>query len=534
MADLQGVQELIEQLKQQNALFKALLESRDNEILVLKQQVAYLKDKLFGRSSEKFDHPDLFAPEETKKPEASPESTSGPEADEEAKEKARPKKKRAIRKARLPETLPVIMGREVLAAEVLENPEGYIRVGERHVDRLERDPGYYYLLRDVYAIHTPKDAPQLPPIQAPALPSLVPGSFWGPSLISEVLADKFVYAQPFDRQHRRNLSEFGVDLPVSTMCDVQKNVTAELDILVRMMEGQALEDKYLASDDTFHCYLDRKAPKGSLTGFFRVVRRANKDVIFRWEEQGKGDQLEKWLCRSAMKVFQSDGHTRYPPMLARLAALGKKIEHAACLAHIRRKFVHAEKEHPWLVKWFLRQIRRLYAIEREMDELDVGPGYRARARQLRSVPILNLIKKAMVHLRQKSVRILPKSMLGKALNYALGQWDGMYVYTRHGEVNIDNNPTERDIRPTAVCKKNHLFIGHPEAGKGAAVMYTLLVSARNHGVDPKAYLKEVIERLPTIKANDKEGLAALLPANLAEEFKKRAADKRSALSSTAA
>jgi transposase len=528
--DLPGVREIIDQLKRQNATLVALLESRDkelqrrdNEIAALKQQLAWLKDKVFGRSSEKINHPDLFTVEESKKPEASPESTSGPEAAGEAKAEPRAKKSRPIRKAKLPEGLPVVMGREVLPPEVLFNPGGYTRVGERLVDRVERDPGYYYLLRDVYPIFAPKDAPQLPPIQAPALPSLVPGSFWGPSLMADVLVNKYAYAQPYDRQHRLNLSQFGVDLPVSTMCDVQKNVTAELEILVRMMEDQALGDTCLSTDDTFHRYLDRVSPKGSLTGFFRVVRRSNSDVIFRWEEQGKGEEFEKWLARAAMKVFQSDGHGRYPPMINRLRALGKEIEHAACMAHIRRKFVHAEKEHPWLVKWFLRQIRRLYEIEKELWHPEVGPEIRARVRTLRSAPILNLIKKAMLHLRRKCPKILPKSMLGKALNHALGQWDGMQVYLRHGEVFIDNNHTERDIRQSAVGKKNYLFIGHPEAGKGAAVMYTLLGSARNHGLDPKAYLKDVIERLPLLKANDKAGLAALLPANWAVEFKNRQA-----------
>ena len=525
MFDHSGVQETIKQLEQQIAQLKALLESRDNEIAILKQQIDWLKNKVFGRSSEKFNHPDLFTLEETKKPEASPENTSGQEAVEAVKEEAKPKKSRPIRKAKLPENLPVVMGREVLPTAVVFNPDGYTRVGERLVDRLERDPGYFYLLRDIYPTYAPKNAPQLPPIQAPALPSIVPGSFWGPSLMADILVNKFIYSQPYDRQQRLNLSQFGVDLPVSTMCDMQKNVTGQLDILVRMIEDQALKDIYLSTDDTFHRYLDRRAPKGSLTGFFRVVRRDNGDVIFRWEEQGKGDEFENWLAKAAMRAFQSDGHGRYPPMIKRLQALGKEIDHAACLAHIRRKFVLAEKERPLLVKWVLKQIRWLYEIEDELKEINASPEIRARVRQNRSAPILNLLKKAMLHLSQKSHKILPKSLLGKALNYALKQWDGMQVYLKYGEVEIDNNHTERDIRTSAIGKKNYLFIGHPEAGKGAAVMYTLLVSARNHGADPKAYLKDVIERLPLIKANDQAGLAALLPANWAAEFKKRQAEK---------
>jgi hypothetical protein len=88
----------------------------------------------------------------------------------------------------------------------------------------------------------------------------------------------------------------------------------------------------------------------------------------------------------------------------------------------------------------------------------------------------------------------------------------MQTFLEDGRVEIDNNDTENDIRPSAVGKKNWLFVGSPEAGKRSAVMYTLLISARNHGVDPQAYLQDVIERLPSARTGE---LDALLPANWA-------------------
>ena len=209
-----------------------------------------------------------------------------------------------------------------------------------------------------------------------------------------------------------------------------------------------------------------------------------------------------------------------PPSVRRLKNLGgscrvqrardKTVLRAACLAHIRRKFENARAERPEVIDWILRIIARLYMIEKPLREYKVDAAVRLRVRQNRSRPPMNLLGKAFKRLI--TTRIRPKSGLGQALQYALGQWPAMQTFLEDGRVEIDNNDTENDIRPSAVGKKNWLFVGSPEAGKRSAVMYTLLISARNHGVDPQAYLQDVIERLPVTRPCD---LDALLPANWA-------------------
>jgi hypothetical protein len=149
-------------------------------------------------------------------------------------------------------------------------------------------------------------------------------------------------------------------------------------------------------------------------------------------------------------------------------------------------------------------------IESPLREYKVDAAVRLRIRQNRSRPLIALLGKTFKRLI--TTRIRPKSGLGQALQYALGQWPAMQTFLEDGRVEIDNNATENDIRPSAVGKKNWLFVGSPEAGKRSAVMYTLLISARNHGVDPQAYLRDVIERLPVTRPCD---LDALLPANWA-------------------
>ena len=136
-------------------------------------------------------------------------------------------------------------------------------------------------------------------------------------------------------------------------------------------------------------------------------------------------------------------------------------------------------------------------------------------RQRHSRPLIDLLKKAIDHLLT-NVSILPKSPLGQALRYARGQWASMQVYLEHGEVEIDNNLVENAIRPSAVGKKNQLFIGHPEAGERSAILYTQLISAKAQSVDPQTYLTDVIKRLPGADPND---LDQLTPANWANDFK---------------
>ena len=139
-------------------------------------------------------------------------------------------------------------------------------------------------------------------------------------------------------------------------------------------------------------------------------------------------------------------------------------------------------------------------------------------RHRHSRPLIDLIKKAIDHLLRTNASILPKSPLGKALRYALGQWPSMQVYLENGKVEIDNNLVENTIRPSAIGKKNYLFIGHPEAGERSAIIYTLLISAKAQGVDPQTYLTDVIKRLPGADPND---LDQLTPANWAIDFKAR-------------
>src|SRR5690606_25639864 len=139
------------------------------------------------------------------------------------------------------------------------------------------------------------------------------------------------------------------------------------------------------------------------------------------------------------------------------------------------------------------------AIETELRHARAGPYDRATARKQSSAPILEGLRHDLVRLRGHA-SITPRSPLGRAIDYALGLWPKLEVFLQHGEVEIDNNGIENAIRPTAVGKKNWLFVGGEDTGERSAVIYTLIESAKRHGHEPYAYLRDLLERLPGMKA----------------------------------
>lgn len=207
-------------------------------------------------------------------------------------------------------------------------------------------------------------------------------------------------------------------------------------------------------------------------------------------------------------MLQSDGYEAY----AAYERSHPEIAWVGCWAHARRKFIEAQSEDPQAARVALKLIGRLYRLEREWDEADLAPGrtrdeaQRARLRAHHFARTLRWLHALALALRERA-RV--KSGLGIASGYLLGQWAPLSRHVEHGQTRLDNNLVENAIRPTALGKKNWLFIGHPDAGRRAAILYSLIVSCLRHAKDPGAYLRDVLSRLPTMSNQD--DLDALTP-----------------------
>lgn len=151
----------------------------------------------------------------------------------------------------------------------------------------------------------------------------------------------------------------------------------------------------------------------------------------------------------------------------------------------------------------LSEIQKLYAIERHARQADLSNHQRYLLRQQQAVPVL---KKWHAWLLEQAASLLPKSLIGKAVSYSLRRIETLSLYTTDGRLEIDNNLIENTIRPIALGRKNYLFAGSHAAAQRIAVFYSLLGSCKLHGIEPYAYLKDILERLPDHPINEIENL----------------------------
>src|SRR6185437_2756741 len=184
-------------------------------------------------------------------------------------------------------------------------------------------------------------------------------------------------------------------------------------------------------------------------------------TVFHWQISRAAACLEKIIPVDFGGIIQCDGYEAYD-CFAR--GRGEKIVLVGCLAHVRRKFYEAKEAAPKVAGWFLRHFQRLYELEDQLRQARAGPRRRQAERTSRSRPVLARLHRALVRLKTAR-RYLPQSLMGKAIDYALGQWPSLQLFLEDGRLEIDNNLCENAIRPTAVGKKNWLFIGEAEAGE---------------------------------------------------------------------
>ena len=295
------------------------------------------------------------------------------------------------------------------------------------------------------------------------------------------------------------------------MCNWQDYLAKRLVGLYQLLAKKLRESDYLKVDETPIPCLEPGKGKTAL-GYFWVYHHSEHGPLYDWHKSRANDCLDQILIdpetgNSFKGYLQSDGLRAYRTFIERIDA--ENIIPVSCLAHIRRKFRDARDDHPRIAAWILYQMRQIYQIEGKLKEQGATSAQRLQVRLDKIRRHYDHLKKLFLHL-SKTRRIVPKSLLGKALSYALDQWDHLEPCFLDGQIELDNNLTEGAIRPTKLGAKNWLFIGSEDTGWRSAVIYTFVEQVRRHGRDPFAYFKWVFEKLMHDPADDE--LEALLPA----------------------
>ena len=336
---------------------------------------------------------------------------------------------------------------------------------------------------------------------APLPPTVVAQGQPGASLVAHVLLSKFVDHLPLYRQQQQ-FERLGVNFPKSTLGDWVEQGALWLQPIVREMKKQLLQSDYVQVDETPVRVQDPDVSGKCATGWLWVLGAPHNDVVFEFHP-GRGKEFAQQLLGGFKGYLQRDGYGVY----GSLARDHLELVPVGCWAHARRKFVDALEDQPDQAMPLVNEVRKLYIVERHARDECLGAEQRYQLRQQLSLPIL---KRLQPMLQSAQERVLPQSPLGKAARYCLAEWEALKRYLLDGRLEIDNNLTENAIRPSAVGKKNWLFIGHPEAGWRSAVIYSIVVSCRRRHIEPWDYLRDVLTRLPAMRQSE---ISCLLPAS---------------------
>jgi len=381
--------------------------------------------------------------------------------------------------------------------EVQQQPAGWRKLGEEVTEELDWKPAKF--IKRLYIRPKYVNAERI--VIAPLPARLIEKGLPGAGLLTHVIVSKYEDHLPLYRQEKIYRDRHAVNLSRQTLCGWVEAAADWLAPIWRAMRTGLVAGDYLQVDETPIRYLDPDVKGKSQQGYLWTYSHPRGDVVFDWHISRSREGPREFL-KAFRGQLQTDGYGVYE-------SLARERDGAliliGCWAHVRRGFHEALGEGRQAA-WIVGQIGLLYAVEKHLRATQAGPQLRAAVRAWQSRPILARLRRALELVRR---HVLPKSLLGQAIDYALARWAALTRYVDDGQLEIDNNRCENAIRPTAIGKKNFLFIGHPEAGQRSAVIYSVLGSCRRHGINPAEYLQDVFERLPKAKTSE---VPALTPA----------------------
>ena len=359
-------------------------------------------------------------------------------------------------------------------------------MGEEVSQRLELEPARFFILvekRPKLSCAKCKEGV----VSAPASEVPLPGALPGPGLLAQLIVGKYRDGLPLHRQQAIFDKRYGVRLPPSTLGDWLAGASDVLQPLVEVLKPRTLQSFLVQTDDTGLRVLDKDDPRGIKRGHLwpYVGEGGNLFVEYTPDWSGQGPQR---ILSERKGYIQADGYAGYDALFG---PQSPRTE-VGCWMHARRGFQKAFRAGEPRAALVLSLIQQLYAVERHATEAGLSPQERGQLRLERSASVYTDI---FTLLEQLKPQVAPKTPLGKAITYAHNRYLSLGRFLEDGRLPLDNGEVERLIRLIAIGRNNYLFAGSDAAGHRAAHAYTLVLSCYRLGMDPWAYLKDVLPKL---------------------------------------
>jgi len=484
----------------------------------LMAQMRLARHKQFGSSSEKseYDQLSLFDEAEAYADGKAPE----PEI---AEVKAHVRKKAAEGKEKLPEELPVEIVEHTLSEEEQSCPEcgeALHVIGKNVREVLKLIPAKAVIERHIQYVYgcrnCEKNACSVPIVKAKADPPLIKGSIASAEAVAHIMTQKFVMGVPLYRQEQE-WNRNGIPLSRQTMSNWLLRCTEEyLCPIYDRLHEQLLQQKVLHADETTLQVLHEEGKPPQSKSYMWLYRTSGNAkypiVLYEYQPDRKKERPEGFL-EGFHGYLHADGYSGYH-------ALPQTITVVGCWAHARRKFDEVLKGLPEKAQAGSLALRakqycdRLFKLEQDFSEL--SPQARQIERQEQSKPLMDEFFHWL-----RSLNASSKSAFGSAAGYVLGQQKYLVNYLLDGRLEISNNRAERSIKPFVIGRKNFLFANTPRGAKASAVMYSLIETAKENGINPYDYLSRVLNAAPEMQLSKYPDLVdRLLPVNFSGQVHK--------------
>jgi transposase len=371
------------------------------------------------------------------------------------------------------------------------------RIGEDVAEKLDYVPGVFTVERHIRGKWACAKCETI--AQVPVDPHVIDKGIPTTGLLAQVLVAKYADHLPLYRQEAI-FGRAGLAIPRSTLAAWVGSCGVQLQPLVDALKAEMLTHRVLHADETPVAMLkpgNSKTHRAYLWAYATGAFEETKAVVYDFCESRAGEHARAFLGDWKGSLI-CDDFSGYK------ASFAQGITEAGCLAHARRKFfdLHAANQSQ-IAHSALAQLARIYEIEREVK--DLPSAQRLAVRQERSHPLLDALHEWMTLQRRK---VPDGSATARALDYSLKRWAALIRFADDGQLPVDNNWIENQIRPIAIGRNNWLFAGSLRAGKRAAAVMSLIQSARMNEHDPYAYLRDVMARLPMHRASQ---IGELLP-----------------------